>query len=179
MCGSRANNVQVLILYVTWLEHSSFSVGLSSIRCKARSGQRGSNEEFGMFRMKTTSKTIFSLVAAGLLLYVSGAQVLAQSSSPSPKTLSPKALKKLCAKTPSDSRCPASSSSPSSSGSMPSSSGTSAPSDSMPSSSGTSAPSGSMPSSSGTSAPSSDSTTSPSTGGSTPMSPPSGGTTKP
>jgi hypothetical protein len=57
------------------------------------------------FLMKTSSKTIFSFIAAGLLLSATGAHVLAQSDVPSPKPLSPKALKKLCLKTPTDPRC--------------------------------------------------------------------------
>jgi hypothetical protein len=76
---------------------------------------RDSNEEFGMFLMKTTSKMIFSFVAAGLLVSAFGSQGLAQSSaspstdSPSTaspeKPLSPAKLKKLCKKTPGDERC--------------------------------------------------------------------------
>jgi hypothetical protein len=146
------------------LNISLFRSTLSSNRCKARSRLRSLNEEFGMLLMKTTSKTIFSFVAAGLLLSATGIQVLAQTSSPTKKPLSPKALKTLCKKNPSDSRCPAgSSTTPSTDGS---SSGGSM---SAPSSGGSmSAPSGggSMGAPSGGS-------TDPSSGGS--MGAPSGG----
>jgi hypothetical protein len=58
-----------------------------------------------------TSKSIFSFVAAGLLLSAFTSQALAQTS-PSPKPMSKKALKALCKKTPTDSRCPASTKEP-------------------------------------------------------------------
>jgi hypothetical protein len=61
--------------------------------------------------MKMTSKSIFSFVAAGLLLSSVTSQALAQTS-PSPKPMSKKALKTLCKKTPTDSRCPASTKAP-------------------------------------------------------------------
>lgn len=61
--------------------------------------------------MKITSKSIFSFVAAGLLLSAVTSQALAQTS-PSPKPMSKKALKALCKKTPTDSRCPASTKEP-------------------------------------------------------------------
>lgn len=58
-----------------------------------------------MFLMKMTSRIVFSFVTAGLLLSAFSFQGLAQTSS-TPKPLSKKALKALCKKTPSDSRCP-------------------------------------------------------------------------
>jgi hypothetical protein len=84
----------------------SLSLFLSSNRWKARLWLRCLNDEFGTFPMKMTSKTILSFISAGLLLCASGAYVLAQTDTPSPKPLSPKALKKLCTKTPTDPRCP-------------------------------------------------------------------------
>jgi hypothetical protein len=124
---------------------------------------RGSNEEFGMFLMKTTSKTIFSFMAAGLLLSAFASQGLAQSSPTSggstpssgsstpEKPLSKSKLKKLCKTTPTDPRCPSPDSMTTPSGSM------SAPASSSP---------GTM------SAPATDSSGAGSTGGST-----SGGST--
>jgi hypothetical protein len=61
--------------------------------------------------MKMTSKLILSFVAAGLLLSSVTSQGLAQTE-PSPKPMSKKALKTLCKKTPTDSRCPASTKEP-------------------------------------------------------------------
>jgi hypothetical protein len=62
-------------------------------------------KNLGMFLMKMTSRIVFSFVAAGLLLSAFSFQGLAQTST-TPKPLSKKALKALCKKTPSDSRCP-------------------------------------------------------------------------
>jgi len=103
---SSPNIVQAIINSFELLEHLSLSLFLSSNRWKARARLRGLNNEFGTFPMKTTSKTIFSFISAGLLLCASGAYVLAQTNSPSRQPLSPQALKKLCKKTPTDPRCP-------------------------------------------------------------------------
>jgi uncharacterized surface protein with fasciclin (FAS1) repeats len=59
-----------------------------------------------MFPMKTTAKTIFSLMAAGFVLTTINARSLAQSSETSPeKPLSPQIMKILCERSPLNSRC--------------------------------------------------------------------------
>jgi hypothetical protein len=71
-----------------------------------------------MFPMKTTVKTIFSLMAAGFVLTTITARSSAQSSAPSPeKPLSPQIMKILCERSPLNSRC-AQGSNPEGAGSM-------------------------------------------------------------
>jgi hypothetical protein len=61
-----------------------------------------------MFPMKTTAKTIFSLMAAGFVLTTISARSIAQSSDTAPapeKPLSPQIMKILCERSPLNSRC--------------------------------------------------------------------------
>ncbi|MGB8702085.1 MAG: hypothetical protein WCD18_21925 [Thermosynechococcaceae cyanobacterium] len=55
--------------------------------------------------MKTSSTTIFSCIAAGLLLSAFSSQALAQTEVSPDKPLSPEALEALCKESPSDARC--------------------------------------------------------------------------
>jgi uncharacterized surface protein with fasciclin (FAS1) repeats len=70
-----------------------------------------------MFPMKTTAKTIFSLMAAGFVLTTINGRSVAQSSETSPeKPLSPQIMKILCERSPLNSRCAQSSNPDSSAG---------------------------------------------------------------
>ncbi len=116
-----------------------------------------------MFPMKTTAKTILSLMAAGFALTTINIRSLAQST-PSEKPLSPAIMKILCERSPLNSRC-AQGSSADSTGSM---SGDTAPKkdkeemkgEMTPSTPG-SAPAAGSPSGGGTLPPTSTPTTSP------------------
>ncbi len=66
-----------------------------------------------MFPMKTTAKTIFSLMAAGFVLTTISARSSAQTSAtPAEKPLSPQIMKILCERSPLNSRCAGGSGSP-------------------------------------------------------------------
>ncbi len=72
-----------------------------------------------MFPMKTTAKTIFSLMAAGFVLTTINGRSVAQSSDTAPapeKPLSPQIMKILCERSPLNSRCAQSSNPDSSAG---------------------------------------------------------------
>jgi hypothetical protein len=64
------------------------------------------NEEFGMFPMKTATKTVFGLMTVGFVLGTLSHQSLAQDKPAAPeKPMSPQAMEILCKRFPLNSRC--------------------------------------------------------------------------